>query len=294
MRPSFQLSMHAHLLTSFFSARFLGVLMLLPGFASGSLVAQCGPTWLPGSPHAGPNGSVNAVGLCDPDGAGPQRMQLAVGGLFYAAGSSAVANIALWDPSTNLWSPVGSGVGGQVEAVLGLGNGGLVAGGTFTTAGGGAASSPPLRARIGDLAAVSDLVARWSFLRVVLGVLAVEVIVLSARDLVVPGPSGHDTRHLAAFTLAYGVLLTVVTIRPSRAPAALPAAAVLGGALAITAVVDLAAGRVPLVGEALHLPELVSVFVLWRMARPRRAPALRIRRRGAARTPQPVESVRPR
>lgn len=164
----------------------------------------------------------------------------------------------------------------------------------LATAGGGAASSPPLRARIGDLAAVSDLVARWSFLRVVLGVLAVEVIVLSARDLVVPGPSGHDTRHLAAFTLAYGVLLTVVTIRPSRAPAALPAAAVLGGALAITAVVDLAAGRVPLVGEALHLPELVSVFVLWRMARPRRAPALRIRRRGAARTPQPVESVRPR
>ena len=156
------------------------------------------------------------------------------------------------------------------------------------------ASTPSLRARIGDIAAVSDLVARWSFLRVVLGVLAIEVIVLSARDLVVPGPAGHDTRHLAAFTLAYGVLLTVVTIRPSRAPAALPAAAVLGGALAITAVVDLAAGRVPLVGEVLHLPELVSVFVLWRMARPRRVPALRIRRRGAARTPRPVGSVRPR
>lgn len=156
------------------------------------------------------------------------------------------------------------------------------------------ASAPTLRARIGDLAAVSDLVARWSFLRVVLGVLAIEVIVLSARDLVAPGPAGHDTRHLAAFTLAYGVLLTVVTIRPSRAPAALPAAAVLGGALAITAVVDLAAGRVPLVGEALHLPELASVFVLWRMARPRRAAALRSRRRGGARMPQPVGPVRPR
>ena len=61
-----------------------------------------------------------------------------------------------------------------------------------------------------------------------------------------------------------------------------------------TAVVDLAAGRVPLVGEALHLPELASVFVLWRMARPRRAAALRSRRRGGARTPQPVGPVRPR
>lgn len=159
---------------------------------------------------------------------------------------------------------------------------------------GRSASTPTLRARIGDLAAVSDLVARWSFLRVVLGVLAIEVIVLSARDIVVPGPAGHDTRHLAAFTLAYGVLLTVVTIRPSRAPAALPAAAVLGGALAITAVVDLAAGRVPLVGEALHLPELLSVFVLWRMARPRSARPVRTRRRGAARTLRPVGSVRPR
>jgi predicted anti-sigma-YlaC factor YlaD len=150
------------------------------------------------------------------------------------------------------------------------------------------------RRRLGDLAALSDLVARWSVMRVVLGVLAIEVIVLSARDLVVPGPDGHDTRHLAAFTLAYGVLLTVVTIRPSRAPAALPAAAVLGGALAITAVVDLAAGRVPLVGEALHLPELLSVIVLWRMARPGRASVFRTRRRGAARTPRPVATSRPR
>ncbi|MGA1344507.1 MAG: hypothetical protein ACO35E_00855 [Ilumatobacteraceae bacterium] len=155
-------------------------------------------------------------------------------------------------------------------------------------------ASRTLRRRLPDLAAMSDLVARWSVMRVLLGVLAIEVIVLSARDLVAPGPDGHDTRHLAAFTLAYGVLLAVVTIRPSRAPAALPAAAVLGGALAITAVVDLAAGRVPLIGEALHLPELLSVIVLCRMARPVRRSGLRTRRRGAARTPRPVGSSRPR
>lgn len=155
-------------------------------------------------------------------------------------------------------------------------------------------ASPDLRRRLVDLASLTDLVARWSLTRVLLGVLAIEVIVLSARDLVVPGSDGHDTRHLAAFTLAYGVLLTVVTLRPSRAPAALPVAAVLGGALAITAVVDLAAGRVPLIGEALHLPELLSVIVLWRMARPGRTFRVRTRRRGAARTPQPVGSTRRR
>ena len=155
-----------------------------------------------------------------------------------------------------------------------------------------AVAGSTLRDRLPDLAAVSDLVARWSFVRVLLGVLALEVIVLSARDLVVPGPDGHDTRHLAAFTLAYGVLLIVVTIRPSRAPAALPAAAVLGGALAITAVVDLAAGRVPLIGEALHIPELLSVIVVWRMARPGRMLPVRTRRRGAARTPRRAATVR--
>jgi predicted anti-sigma-YlaC factor YlaD len=154
--------------------------------------------------------------------------------------------------------------------------------------------SPRTRRRLGALAASADLVARWSVMRVLLGVLAIEVIVLSARDLVAPGPDGHDTRHLAAFTIAYGVLLAVVTVRPSRAAAALPAAAVLGGALAITAVVDLAAGRVPLIGEALHLPELLSVVVLWRMARPVRPSGLRTRRRGVARTPRPVAPARPR
>ena len=48
----------------------------------------------------------------------------------------------------------------------------------------------------------------------------------------------------------------------------LPVAAVLAGALVITAVVDLVDGRIPLVGEAQHLPELLSVVLVWLLAVP--------------------------
>ena len=62
--------------------------------------------------------------------------------------------------------------------------------------------------------------------------------------------------------------LLVVVVRPARARAMLPVAAVLAGALAITALVDLARGEVPLMGETSHLPELISVLLLWLLAVP--------------------------
>jgi hypothetical protein len=48
----------------------------------------------------------------------------------------------------------------------------------------------------------------------------------------------------------------------------LPVAAVLAGALLVTAVADLANGRVPLVDEAQHLPEVISVVLVWLLAVP--------------------------
>jgi predicted anti-sigma-YlaC factor YlaD len=100
---------------------------------------------------------------------------------------------------------------------------------------------------------------------VLLAMVAVQLVVLSLRDLLWPssGDAGlHEVRHLAAFTLAYGMLLIAVVIRPTRAAAALPAATVLAVALAITAIVDLAAGRIPLAGEAMHIPEVISVILI--------------------------------
>ena len=44
-------------------------------------------------------------------------------------------------------------------------------------------------------------------------------------------------------------------------------AAVLAGAMVLIAVVDVAQGRVPLLGESTHLPEILSVWFLWLLAR---------------------------
>lgn len=141
-----------------------------------------------------------------------------------------------------------------------------------------AASTPDITGRLVRLNAIADRAASLSIARVLLAVVAVEVLALSMRDIVLGNDSDaftHATRHLGAFTFAYGVGLLVVVIRPARARAMLPVAAVLAGALLITAVVDLANGTVPLLGEATHLPELVSVLLIWLLAvpSPRRAKA---------------------
>lgn len=115
------------------------------------------------------------------------------------------------------------------------------------------------------LASAAERAASWPTTRVLLAIVAVQLVVLSLRDLLWPssGDAGlHEVRHLAAFTLAYGMLLIAVVVRPTRAAAALPAATVLAGALAITAIVDLAAGRIPLAGEAMHIPEVISVILI--------------------------------
>ena len=57
---------------------------------------------------------------------------LYAGGVFRRAGGVAAANLARWDGS--VWTPLGSGTDGRVEALCRYGND-LIAGGTFTRAG---------------------------------------------------------------------------------------------------------------------------------------------------------------
>lgn len=121
------------------------------------------------------------------------------------------------------------------------------------------------------LAALADRAATWSIVRGLLAVVAVDILVFSLPALVLGDEqqtSAHSARHLGAFTVAYGVGLIVVVVRPARARTMLPVAAVLAGALLVTAVVDLANGRVPLVDEAQHLPEVLSVVLVWLIAVP--------------------------
>jgi len=132
-------------------------------------------------------------------------------------------------------------------------------------------STSELPRQVARIAAIADRAATWSIVRALLAVVAVDILVFSLPALVLGDEqetSAHAARHLGAFTVAYAVGLLVVVVRPARARTMLPVAAVLAGALLVTAVVDLANGRVPLVDEAQHLPEVLSVVLVWLIAVP--------------------------
>lgn len=150
---------------------------------------------------------------------------------------------------------------------------------------------PDLSARVVREVAAADRARAWGLARILLAVVAIEVIVLSIPELVASRGDdlvAHDARHLGAFSVAYAVGLLVVVWRPARARAVLPVAGVLAGALTITAVVDIAQGRVPLVGEAVHLPEIISVLLVWLLA----VPAPRRLDRFRKRRPPPAPGLR--
>jgi hypothetical protein len=130
---------------------------------------------------------------------------------------------------------------------------------------------PDLSRRITKMNAAADRAASWGVARLLLVVVAVEVIALSLHQLIVGADTEeatHAARHLGSFSLAYGVMLVLVVLRPARARTALPVAMVVAGALVITAIVDLATGSIPLIEETLHIPEVVSVVLIWLLAVP--------------------------
>ncbi|MCA8954213.1 MAG: hypothetical protein KDE27_32190 [Planctomycetes bacterium] len=98
--------------------------------------AQCGHTWLPSTAVAGVDSNVYAAASWDPDGPGPLGAVLVAGGFLTNAGGAPAAHIARWDPATDSWAPLGSGVDSLVVALAPLPNGELAAGGVFATAGG--------------------------------------------------------------------------------------------------------------------------------------------------------------
>jgi predicted anti-sigma-YlaC factor YlaD len=141
-----------------------------------------------------------------------------------------------------------------------------------------AAPMPDLSRQVRKAVAVADRASRWSLARALLAVVAIEIIAFSFPALIFGNEqdtSAHAARHLGAFTAAYGVGLLVIVVRPARARTMLPVAAVLAGALAITAVVDLAERRIPFANEVQHVPELASVVLIWLLAAPARPSAAR-------------------
>jgi len=122
----------------------------------------------------------------------------------------------------------------------------------------------------------------WWALRLGLGIVAVQVLVLSAPALFLghaAGSGAHAARHQGSFATAYAIGLLVVAFRPAKARGIVLLAAALAGCLAITAIIDIAEGRTPMIAELHHLPELVGLLLVWLLARPAALPALDGRRR---------------
>lgn len=128
---------------------------------------------------------------------------------------------------------------------------------------------PDLSRRVSKLNAVADRASRWWVVRGLLALVAVTILALSVPDLLGHSDEAvHEARHVGAFSVAYAVALLAVVVRPARARTIFPVTLVLAGALLITAAIDVVEGHVPLVNETAHLPELLSVALVWLLARP--------------------------
>src|SRR5262245_17626401 len=115
--------------------------LLASGLLASIASAQCAMTWLPGDGILGANSIVNASTMWDPDGAGPLPAKLVIGGYFTLVADVVASGLAAWDPATNSWSSIGSGVApANVVALASMPNGDLVVAGGFTAAGGVAAN----------------------------------------------------------------------------------------------------------------------------------------------------------
>ncbi|MEY3092321.1 MAG: hypothetical protein RIU67_1104 [Actinomycetota bacterium] len=135
---------------------------------------------------------------------------------------------------------------------------------------------------------VGALKGKWSIARGVLAVCAVEVIIFSMLDLF---GGTHASRHLGSFSVAFGVVLLSVVLRPTRARLMMPVAGVLALSLVITAVFDMINGNIPLVTEARHIPEIISVAMIWLLAQPQYTRSRRTNR-SVGWTPSVVERKR--
>jgi hypothetical protein len=103
-------------------------------FVPNAAQAQCPEAWVPGVGTPGTNSVIRALAVL-PGG------DVIVGGFFTTAGGAPANRIARYNPSTGVWSALGSGTNGPVYALAVLPGGDVIVGGSFTTAGGVAGTS---------------------------------------------------------------------------------------------------------------------------------------------------------
>jgi predicted anti-sigma-YlaC factor YlaD len=76
----------------------------------------------------------------------------------------------------------------------------------------------------------------------------------------------HVARHVGSMSVALAVGLVYAAWRPVRAFGLLPIAGALAACMVVTAVLDLADGRVAPLGEAHHVLDVAGLLLLWLLA----------------------------
>jgi len=108
------------------------------------------------------------------------------------------------------------------------------------------------------------MIARWGLVMVALAQACLAIPALLGSD---GGAPIHIAHEQGAWALALAVALLAVAIQPGRAAALVPFVAALAAGLALTMVIDIAAGRTQAAAEAPHGLAFLGFGMLWLLSR---------------------------
>lgn len=176
---------------------FTTIMLMLSNAVSPAAAQNCPSEWLSGGREFGAPGLMGGLGqnfgqdgkayamiTWDPDGSGPRTPCLVVAGQFRYAVDTWANNIAMYDPATARWSPLGDGLhsgpvtDAAVYALAVMPDGDLVAGGNFLNADGVSASR---------IARYDSATNRWSTLGVGVAGDVLALAVMPNGDLIAGG-----------------------------------------------------------------------------------------------------------
>jgi hypothetical protein len=100
-------------------------------------------------------------------------------------------------------------------------------------------------------------------------VVALTQLVIALPDLVArtePGTTAHESRHIGAMAVALALGLLYTAKVPTRAYGILPITAALAATMLGSAIFDGIRGSTSILGESVHVLELVSFVLVWLLA----------------------------
>jgi predicted anti-sigma-YlaC factor YlaD len=124
-----------------------------------------------------------------------------------------------------------------------------------------------LAARRGSAAAPSHdvvQVLRWVLVALAIVQVVVAIPALLGNDAGLPV---HTARHLGSFDLALGIGFLYAAWRPQRISGMLPIVGALVVCLAVSSLLDVAAGNTAALGESHHLADFGGLLVMWLISR---------------------------